>query len=68
MHAIFCPVCKNLLEVSEPVKGREVECPECGEIFSLISTDPLDLFYRHPLEDEPLPDDEPRIKPSSHLG
>ena len=60
-----CPVCEALVEVVSPRVGLEVECPECGEALKLVSVKPIKFHYALDLDDEPLPEEEHRLPPSS---
>lgn len=61
MHIALCPICKSMIELSKPALGSPVECPECGELFRVVKTDPLELYYQSSLEEEALPEEEPRL-------
>ena len=52
IYITLCPVCEELIELDAVALGNEVECPECGELFVITSTDPLELSYAYDLEDE----------------
>jgi uncharacterized paraquat-inducible protein A len=63
MHGVMvthCPVCDALIEVVDPYESMQLECPECTEIFRVVSTKPLQLAYALELNEEGEFDDEDR--------
>lgn len=58
-----CPVCDELVEVAGARVGLEVECPDCGEVLRVVSVGPLKLYYAFDPDEEPLPEEEPRLPP-----
>lgn len=60
LSVVPCPVCNELIEIETPAVGREVECPECGEIFVVARTEPVELVYAYDLDEEKEVYDEER--------
>ena len=50
--ATACPICGELIEVVDGYGDKQVECPECGEVFRIASLEPLQLAYAYDLNDE----------------
>lgn len=45
--ATRCLVCDALIEVEDAYESKQVECPECAEIFRIVSLEPLQLTYAY---------------------
>ncbi|WP_299428746.1 hypothetical protein [uncultured Meiothermus sp.] len=59
-----CPVCDELVEITNVRAGLEVECPDCGEVLRVVSIQPLKLYYAFDPDEEPLPEEEHRLPES----
>jgi predicted RNA-binding Zn-ribbon protein involved in translation (DUF1610 family) len=58
--ATRCLVCDALIEVVDAYESKQLECPECGEVFRVVSLEPLQLTYAYDLNEEGEYDDEDR--------
>jgi lysine biosynthesis protein LysW len=58
----LCPVCGELIEIVGGIPEKQVECSECGEVFRIVSLEPLKLAYAYDLEKESefFEEDKPR--------
>jgi lysine biosynthesis protein LysW len=45
-------VCGELLEVVDAHVAEQIECPECGELFRVVSLQPLQLTYAYEQDEE----------------
>ncbi len=50
--ATACLVCGEFIEVVDGYGDKQVECPECGEVFRIVSLEPLQLAYAYDLNEE----------------
>jgi DNA-directed RNA polymerase subunit RPC12/RpoP len=50
--ATRCLVCDALIEVVDAYETKQIECPECGELFRVVSLGPLQLAYAYDLNEE----------------
>ena len=58
--ATICLVCEGIIDFDEKQHGYEIECPDCGELFKIVSLKPLNLEYAYDLYEEPEYADEVR--------
>ncbi len=42
-----CPICEQLIDIPHAYCGQELECPECHEVFRLVSLSPIVLAYAY---------------------
>lgn len=47
-----CPVCDSIIDFCGAQPEQKVECPECAEVFKIVSLDPLKLVYAFDLNHE----------------
>lgn len=60
LSVVPCPVCNEPIELETPAVGLEVECPDCGEVFVVTRTEPVELAYAYDMDEERVFYDEDR--------
>lgn len=50
--ASSCPVCGELIDVVDAYEDKDIECSQCGELFRIVSLEPLQLAYAYDLDEE----------------
>ena len=48
-----CPVCDSLINFNDAKLYRQVECPDCAEVFVVLSLDPVKLTYAFDINHDP---------------
>jgi lysine biosynthesis protein LysW len=60
--ATACPVCGELLEIVDTRVDEQIECSECGELFRVVSVEPLQFAYAYEQDEEDEYNDEDTIR------
>ena len=50
--ATACPVCGELIEMVNGYEDKQIECSECGELFRVVSLEPLQLAHAYDVNEE----------------
>jgi len=58
--AAVCPVCQGMVDLSDPLVGMLIECPDCEEPLEVIDLTPLTLAAAADPDEVPFPDEDER--------